>query len=250
MNIKLISWNLNWWQNAKLFKKNNPQPFDNWKYQVNETIKGFNANIILLQEINPWFINIPENNIFYHKLTDQSWGSAIISQKYDVIHHCLNSTYVGSSALMYYDFKINSKITITIINIYGKWIHHGNISYSNPTIHHMLSDIAPYVHRNNKNPIIIAGDFNATIQDEFSDTARYMDDKLFFNRIHDFGFINCMDNLEQTHINKKDPKKPWHLDYFFINNGFKNNKNSTKIYNTEEYIKLSDHFPIELVIKI
>jgi hypothetical protein len=145
MRIKIISWNLNFWQNGKLFKKNNPHPFDNWKYQVNEALKNFDANIILLQEINPWFININGMNIFYHKLTDQFWGSAIIAKKYDVIYYSLGSSYIGSSALMYYDFKINEKNSLSIINIYGKWIHHGNYIYSNPTIHHMLSDIAPYV---------------------------------------------------------------------------------------------------------
>jgi exonuclease III len=88
------------------------------------------------------------------------------------------------------------------------------------------------------------------MQNEFADTAKYMDDKLFFDRLGDFGFINCMEKLEQTHINNKNPEKPWHLDYFFINKRFKKEVQNANVLNNEKYSKLSDHYPIELIIDI
>jgi endonuclease/exonuclease/phosphatase family metal-dependent hydrolase len=59
-----------------------------------------------------------------------------------------------------------------------------------------------------------------------------------------------MDKLQQTHINKSNPNKPWHLDYIFINKKYSNKKLETKIYNKMEYRKLSDHYPCELILDI
>jgi exonuclease III len=247
MEIKIVSWNLNYWQNKKYKTE---VDFVSWKKCINEILKDFNANIILLQEINFECINIPEVNVFYHELPNMDWGSAIIAKKYDVIQHSFNSLYTGSQSLMYYDFKIDKDNIISIINIYGKGDYHDNNVYYNTTLHHMISDIGPFVHRNNKNLIVLAGDFNATMQWEFADTAKYMDDKPLFDRINDFGFINCTNDLQQTHVNKQNPKKPWHLDYIFINKQYINNKNETNIHNGEKYKNISDHFPVELIIEI
>jgi endonuclease/exonuclease/phosphatase (EEP) superfamily protein YafD len=205
MKFKVVSWNLNYWQNKK-FK--NEMEFTEWKKLIHETINGFNANIVLLQEINYNCLENIKDAILYHELPNMDWGSAIISKKYNATKKTFNSSYVGSEVLMYYDFLIDSDTKITIINIYGKGDYHGNNVYYNTTLHHMLSDVGPYIHRNNENIIILAGDFNATLQNEFANTAKYMDDKPLFDRIYDFGLVNCMDKLQQTHINKSNPNKP------------------------------------------
>lgn len=247
MEFKIVSWNLNYWQNKKYKSEDN---FIEWKKNVNESINNFCAKIILLQEVNINCLDISEKNIFYHELPNMNWGSAIISDKYDTIKHSFNSSYVGSQTLMYYDFRIDPKTLISIINIYGKGDYHGNNIYYNTTLHHIISDVAPYIHRNNNNIIVLAGDFNATMQGELANTAKYMDDKPLFDRINDFGFVNCMNELQQTHINKQNPNKPWHLDYIFLNKKYLNKKRETNVLNKEEYKNLSDHYPVEIILEL
>ena len=247
MEFKIVSWNLNYWQNKKYKTE---VDFLEWKKSIYEKIKTFNANIVLLQEININCFDNIEENIYYHELPNLDWGSAILSKKYNIIKHSFNSSYIGSQALMFYDFIIDTNTKISIINIYGKGDYHEKNVYYNTTLHHMISDIGPFVHRNNKNIIILAGDFNATMQQELADTAKYMDDKPLFDRINDFGLINCMEKLQQTHINKQNPDKPWHLDYIFINKKYFSKKRETNIYNQPEFKKLSDHYPCEIILEI
>jgi len=237
MELKLVSWNMNYWQ------RNESQRLEAWEY-----LKNLNFDIAVLQETKPFFNCIENYNVIFQNLpVKDGWGSAIISKKFTSYKHSFISSYEGSQALICYDFEFEKGKNVTIINLYGKSDTYG---YCTTTIHHMLSDITPIVWGKSKNIIIMAGDLNTSIQWDENYKNRDPLHKLVFDRIDDMGFINC------TMVKYKEHKQtfvrentfPYQDDYVFIKNC--KGKWDINILNNENILNFSDHYPVELIIEI
>ena len=157
------------------------------------------------------------------------------------------STYVGSQLLMCYEFKLSEKIKITIINIYGKYEHQKvenydkeYISYSDTTIHRMLSDIVPIIIKAESNNIIVlGGDLNADVN---AKKGHY--DKPIFDRIENLGFKNLTQNIITYEHGIQD-------DYIFLYDGLNLTKPTQPIINKDVDIQeISPHYFIKVNLKI
>jgi exonuclease III len=214
------------------------------------------------------FFTIPGLDIFTPNLppflkqkarhNDYWWGSSIIIKKtYKFIsQYFFNSCYVGYDFLMCYEFEIIDGKRIILVNIYGKNDRYFNLSCHNTTMHRMLSDISPIINKQYGKIIILAGDFNVSTQDEYKNN-KYQDilDKPIFDRLDDFGLVNCTVSDGGKHLKTLFYDGYPQLDYIFINKNNYNEKiNKPKLYD-ELYgninlKELSDHIPIELKIEI
>lgn len=241
MELKVSTWNMDYWKTPK------PRRLAAWNYLITE----LNSDISLLQETKPQVLFDGTYDIHYHKFPQRpDWGSAIIFRKYQHFEYSFNSSYEGSRGLMCFDFKISDKITITAINIYGKIDSEG---YATTTLHHMLSDLTPLLHKYKKNRyFVIGGDFNASTQWDEKYNGRDPLHKLVFDRIEDFGMLNCTKEIYGDHIrtyshNRKKSNFPWQDDYIFISRNLKKSLVSCNVHNNDKMLELSDHFPVEVI---
>ena len=237
MNLKIINWNMNYWQ------RNESQRKEAWNY-----LNSSNIDIAILQETKP-YINCMDNmNIIFQKFpVKDGWGSAIITKKYNFYKHSFLSTYEGSEGLICYEFEIEKDKIITIINCYGKIDMDGE---STTTMHHILSDITSIVWGKAKNPIIMAGDLNSTVQWDEKYKNQNTSYKIVFDRINDMGLLNCtMERFgehKQTFI--RENTFPYQDDWVFIKG--EKGKWDVKVLDDKSILNYSDHYPIELNIEI
>ena len=237
MNLKVITWNMNYWQRSE------SQRAGAWNF-----LNSLNVDIALLQETKPYFNCMNNYQIFSQRShARDGWGTAIITKKYNSYKHSFLSTYEGSEGLMCYDFEIEEGKMVTIINCYGKIDVNRE---STTTMHHMISDITPIVWGKPKNLIIMAGDLNSTVQwDEIykNQNTAY---KIVFDRIDDMGLVNCtmkqFGEHKQTFV--RENTFPYQDDWVFIKG--QKDKWVVKILDDKEILNYSDHYPIELNIEI
>ena len=240
MEIKVSAWNMDYW------RRDESQRLAAWNYLINE----LSSDISLMQETKPQVLFDGSYDIHYNKFPQKSdWGSAIISKKYQYSEYSFSSSYEGSTGLMCFDFKISDNITLTVINIYGKIDSEG---YSTTTLHHMLSDLTPLLNKYKKNRyFIIAGDFNASTQWDEKYNGRDPLHKLVFDRIEDFGMLNCTKEIFGDHIKTHSHSKssfPWQDDYIFVSKNLRKSLVSCNVHNNEKILELSDHFPVEVIL--
>lgn len=226
------------------WKRNNLQRKDAWMYLTKE----LQPDIALLQEIKPPILFDETHDIHYHKNGQKSnWGTAIISKKYSYFKYHFNSYYKGSAGLMCFDFRISNKIILTVINIYGKI--DSNL-YATTTIHHMLSDLTPILHKQKKDRfIIMGGDFNVSIQWDEKYSGKDPSHKLIFDIIKDLGMINCTKKNYGEHVKTHTHSKsdfPWQNDYVFISKNLEDFLVSCKVHNDQKNLAFSDHYPVQI----
>jgi hypothetical protein len=269
--MTFMTWNINYWErtcdNDKKYYKTNEQIIE-WKNNSIDFLKKFDYDFMLLQEINPFFYfgeisnpvkspyqylfnNLSGRQIYYHELVDEIkkdgwndprkwWGTAIITNN--------NRKYINYSKrndLMFYDFEIENGEIITVINLYNKGIYakQDNGKYYKDyyiTLETLIKSISDLI-ENRNNLIILAGDFNGSVQSTKyypSGNQRY---KELFGNIVDLGFINFTECLGTTvsYTNYQN-------DYFFI----KNYNGNIKIVNKYLYENISDHYLITCAIEI
>jgi endonuclease/exonuclease/phosphatase family metal-dependent hydrolase len=259
-----------------------PEEIKQWKIDSLNYLNNSDYQIMLLQEINPIFycdfnscqrqqgqyihkIGFPpDREIYYHELTyelsqeqvcnpEDWWGSAIIANKeYRLLkNHFLENKidyYWGRIALMCYDFETPNSEIITIINLYNKYKYKKDINILN----NMIKEIKTISDRNN-NLIVLAGDFNASTQPIDNYPYGYPDHVNAFESIKQQGFKNCTMEKYGKHMNTIVKKKPYwrdyQNDYIFINKKYDPNKYETNINYDKKIEKITDHYPVELIIK-
>ena len=248
--MKLITWNINFWQNYGKRK--------GWKENIAKYLSMLDYDFILLQESNPLIIfdkneyqfEINGKNVYFNKLLDNeigtktenitSWGNSIIADKeYSFINNNflnkygeIENYYFGKSAFMCYDFKFSNK-NITLMNFYNK-----KQDSSYPMLKFIIADIEKILDSKKDNIIILSGDFN-------SDKVRDPSNLEFFNQLNQIGLINCTESseFETTMVPEIGIKKQYPNDKIFVNEPYNKYVICKLIYNTT--IELSDHRPIE-----
>lgn len=105
-------------------------------------------------------------------------------------------------------------------------------------------------------PIILVGDFNSNqIWDKekrianHSSVVKLLSEKKIESLYHKINSENHGEETQPTFYLHRNKVKPYHIDYCFVSEEFWSKDFSVKIGNFEEWIKLSDHLPIEIEFK-
>lgn len=234
MEITLATWNMAYWNHKKLLK-------DAWHYYINT----INPDILLFQESYPDYEQLDNKNIIWNEIGDsRPWGSGIYCPKYKIKEFPFANNFHGSVTAT--EIEIKSELKLIVISLYGKMENILNDSYAIPNLHRIFSDLTGILEGGKtKKRVIIGGDFNASTQlDEIQNNKSH---KVFFDRLTEFGLINCYDDYYsdyiQTHRHHRS-KKPWQNDYFFISKALKNNLKECKVLQNDKLNQLSDHNPV------
>jgi exonuclease III len=175
------------------------------------------------------------------------WGSGIVSR------YKLDDCYIPPNigALMTALLPIEKKTPISLICMYGIEDKASNSYVSN--LHRYLSDLTPILKGKRRN-IIIGGDWNADIQLDGKNGNSENANKLFFERLKDFGLHDCLaSSIEypvQTHRHNSDVNFPWQLDYIYATSLIANKIKNARVIDTPQIREISDHNPIEIVIDV
>jgi len=269
--INIVSWNLDFWKktcnNPKSEYFKSDRIIKLWQDKVYYDLMQLEADILMLQEINPYFLfnkndyrplnpssiyefSEDNNNYFYHECLPELamelrevasssifWGSAIIvKNKYEYIGNYNNHSffeeynYYANHLLMCYKYKLSNEKTITIINHYKK--NDPKIGYAyNENFTNLLKNLIKEI---DTDFILLAGDFNTSSKD--------IRNRRVFNEIKDIGFIDVTDRIGSTMINYD-----YQNDYLFVNVEL-----SKYIENIQKFSKwnISDHYGLRCTIKI
>jgi exonuclease III len=245
------------------WKRNESQRMEGWNF-----LKNLNPDIALLQEVKP---SLEEGSttaeelgagyqVYFHSLPERGrgWGSVVaVKGKYDIKDYssCFKSSYEGSPALMCFDILLPDGKWLTIINLYGANASNpfNTTRFCSTTMHYMLSDITPLVHKTyRKNPfIVLAGDFNVSTQ--WDATHNDPAHKLVFDRINDLGLINCTEKKYGRHVLThvhRNSEVPWQDDYIFVTEPLYDRLVDCKVHDRESIEDMSDHLPVEIEINL
>lgn len=238
--MKILTWNMDYW------KRNSEQRKLAWNYLTNV----LNPDISLIQEIVPPKNSYNEINVLYHEIDGKrKWGTAIFS-KYRIHKELyINNGYVGARGTIIAEIKISDSFSITIVNIYGQIDSNG---YATTTMHHLLSDLTTILNHKGKRNIILGGDFNVSEQFDEKYKGQFPSHKLMFDRIENFGLVNCTKQFYggyiQTHKHSRSDY-PWQNDYMFVSENIIERITKCKVMNEREILDLSDHLPLLIELK-
>jgi endonuclease/exonuclease/phosphatase family metal-dependent hydrolase len=253
--INFVTWNLDYWKRTctdisnSLYKS--PETINLWKKLVRYNLDQLNADIILLQEINPFFIfetsykqadlhcyefEINRKKIYYHEFSKELeregvekanfWGSSIITdEKYKLLE---KNIFDKASGFMCYDFRLNSEKTVTVINYYNK-AKYGQYYCDKD----FITALEQIIKTKSENLIILAGDFNSNINSY---------NKRTFTDISNMGFITKTKNIGTTMVNYE-----YQNDHIFVNDNM--NKCIQDIHKFSQW-NITDHFGLSCTIKL
>ena len=120
------------------------------------------------------------------------------------------------------------------------------------TMHHLLSDLTTILNHHGKRNIVLGGDFNVSEQFDEKYKGKYPSHKIVFDRLEDFGLVNCTkkfyEHHVQTHIHSKSDY-PWQNDYLFVSENIIAKVIKCDVVDKKEILDLSDHFPVTIELK-
>lgn len=240
VNLTVLTWNMDHW------KRTNEQRNTAWKYLT----ENISFDVALLQEcVPPHEIN-DLNNVIYREIGGRrNWGSAIVTLNLPVRELELKNSYPG--ALVAAEVTLPDDTVITAISLYGMIDSDG---YATLTIHRMLSDLTPLLHKErSKRLFVIGGDLNVSLQWDEQYNNRDPAHKIVFDRLEDLGLINCTYQYYQGHIQtNRHPRSsvPWQNDYIFASKKISNKLVSCHVIENEIIREASDHNPVVTTFNI
>jgi exonuclease III len=239
VKLKIVAWNMAWWSHKSKI-------VEAWDFLHND----IKADVALLTEMgNPVQSKCP---FPYYKwqnigMSRLYWGSGIVSR------YPLTDCYMPSSvgALMTAQLPFNNHASLSLITMYGVKDTTCNSYVSN--LHRYLSDLTPILKSKNRN-VIIGGDWNADVQLDGRNGNTANANKIFFDRLKDFGLQDCLAPFAkyplQTHRHSSNLTFPWQLDYIYASSGIARKVEGALVIDTPQVRELSDHNPIEILIDI
>jgi endonuclease/exonuclease/phosphatase family metal-dependent hydrolase len=171
---------------------------------------------------------------------NRKWGSAIVSQKYELepIELKINS---HPGALITARLRLGQKLELQLISVYGIMLDR----YAVTSVHRMLSDLTPLIDNYARKNIILAGDFNASLQVDVRNKNK--SNQILFDRIQDFGFSDCLAPFQpypvQTWRSLND-NKLWQLDYLYASKSLFAKLKSCFVIDNPSVRAFSDHNPV------
>ena len=228
------------------WKRSGEQRKRAWQY-LWETL---NPDVALLQEIVPPEESFKTFDILYHELEGRrKWGNAIVS-RYRILREIhFTSKYPGSEGLVAGQLSLPGGDIVTVINVYGLIDENG---YSTTTMHHILSDLTPLLHRGNRENIILAGDFNISEQWDIKYNERDPLHRLVFQRLENLRLTNCTKKFFKEHIQTHVHSKSmfgWQNDYVFLSDTMIKRVSDCKVIQDPVVLEFSDHYPVMIEIE-
>ena len=156
-----------------------------------------------------------------------------------------------STVLMTATLSAQKNMPISLICMYGIEDKASNSYVAN--LHRYLSDLTPIL-KDRRRSIVIGGDWNADIQLDGRNGNTANANRLFFERLRDFGLQDCLASWVeypvQTHRHNSDVDFPWQLDYLYATSAIANRITDVRVIDTPQIREVSDHNPIEVVIEM
>jgi len=229
------------------WKRNQAQRDAAWNYLLNI----LKPDIALLQECVPKAEFESHYNLIYREIGGhRKWGSAIIARNLLPIQEVVfNNAYEG--AVIAADVTLSDGSQLTVISLYGIIDDDG---YATTTLHRMLSDLTPLLNgRKGRNSFLVGGDYNASTQCDDHYGYRYPSHRLFFERLEDFGLVNCTARFHSEHVQTNRHRKsevPWQNDYLHVSKKMAERLVSCDVIDNADVQELSDHNPVVATLDI
>lgn len=227
--IKIVTWNMCYWQHRKSF-------LDSWDFLC----KKVDPDIAMIQETVPSSASTTLKNYVWTAIgKNRKWGSGIFS-KYPVEEIKFDNSYPGSVIAGEIALPDSFKLTVVSIHVL---LEHG---YSIVPLHRIFSDLTLLLEgKKGKRDIVIGGDFNASVQ--FDKKQVGQSHRIFFERVENFGLFDCLqkfhDRPVQTYRHNKGDEQ-WQLDYIFLSRRLEDKLKKCYVYEESDVFKLSDHNPV------
>jgi len=244
MQVKIATWNMDYWKREKQPRK------AAWEY-LDEIIA---PDIALVQEAAPiskymGFIgtgNKPSGSLIGNETVlwqeiggGRNWGSGVLTKNFPLRQVYFNNSFQGS--VMAAEVLLPDKSLLTVISLYGLIVN----GYSTTTLHTILSDLTILLNKSKR--VIIGGDFNASLQYDEKYSGQYPSHRMFFERLLDFGLVNCIEKFHpepiQT-IRHSNSEFPWQNDYIFASKGIIGMLQSCDVIDNTQVHEFSDHNPV------
>jgi len=239
MKLRIVTWNMAWWSHkAKVSEA--------WDYLFDE----LQADVALLTEMgDPDQSKCPFPYAKWQQIGMGRlyWGSGIVSR------YPLTDCYLPSSvgALMTAKLSIEGITPVSLISMYGLQDKATNSYVAN--LHRYLSDLMPILQGQGRR-VIIGGDWNADLQLDGRNGNTTNANRLFFERLADFGLTDCLapwvQYPVQTHRHISNTEYPWQLDHIYATQAIAKAVVSGRVVDTPEVREISDHNPIEIVVDV
>lgn len=225
---------------------------DYWKRSSEQREKAWNylwdeidPDIALLQEFVPPEEIFDTHKTLYHEFGGRrNWGNVVISKHSIRKELHFSRSCLGSNGVIVAEIAIPDFANVSVINVYGLIDPNG---YATTTMHHILSDLTPILHKKKKQNIILAGDFNVSAQWDEKYRNKDPSHKLVFDRLEDFGLVDCTKHFFNSHVQTHAHSKStfeWQNDYIFVNKGLIDQIKKCEVFNTSELNEFSDHYPV------
>jgi exonuclease III len=240
MKISVATWNMDHW------KRTREQHENAWTY-LTETVS---ADIMLLQEFIPPVKVEEKYKILYRDIAEKrKWGSAVVTRNLPIHEVKFKNSYPG--AVVVAEVTLPSSEILTVISLYGMF---DEANYVTAALHRTLSDLTPLLHGDrNKRQFIIAGDYNASTQWDERYHHRDPSHKIFFDRVEDFGLVDCTRQVFSKHIQTNRHAKsgfPWQNDYIHTSKSLAKKLVRCEVLDDSVVHDLSDHNPVMAVFDV
>jgi len=252
MRIRIATWNMGHWQHSEKAKQA-------WEY-LDKTVA---PDIALVQEAVPiseqmGFICLNTTNqgslignertVWQEIDKKRNWGSGVLTKSFPLREVHFQNSYAG--AVIAAEIMLPSRTILTAISLYGMIDQYG---YSTTTLHRIFSDINPLLRgKMGERKIILGGDFNASLQWD-SVQQGGSSHKIFFERVKDFGLVDCLERFHPGQVQTlRHPKSEvlWQNDYIFASTELIGSLISCDVVDEPVVHELSDHNPVIAVFDI
>ena len=227
--IKVVSWNLGFWQYRK-------HHYDAWDYLRN-VIK---PDIAFLQETQA--PKIAEDEEFVFREVHQSWGTAIYCRGIRVIREIIMPRY--SERIAAAEVELGQNKSVFIASIHAPIIRNRVF----PHMDNIFTDIETTF---SDNPSLIGGDLNSARLAEM--TWPGFGHAPFFARVDASRFEDIRKRFYQDEIQtvfRPNQSTPFQDDHIFISRNLSGNVSSYSILNNEFTRTVSDHIPVVIEMQV
>ena len=125
--------------------------------------------------------------------------------------------------------------------------------YVTAALHRILSDLTPLLNKDkNKRLFVIGGDYNVSTQWDEHYKNRDPAHRIFFERLKNFGLVDCTDKYFGKHVQTNRHGKsdfPWQNDYIHASKRLAARLFACEVKGDQEVCELSDHNPVITVFE-
>lgn len=219
-----------------------------WRYYIEQ----ISADYYLANEVRPPEWVLSECDVVWSEIGNWAdWGSAVVSPDHGVDEVEIDSELRG--AMMVAESTYSSDFEITLISWYGLFEELGDVGYSTPNLHRMLSDLTGLLDgkTHGQRTVVLGGDLNTSPQ--WDKRSNRDTNRILFDRLEDFGLTNCFDLFYDDYVQTYRPARGdtnWQNDYFFISDNLTDNIQDCEVIESQKVREFSDHNPVIITLDV